>query len=245
VYYRGSSIPHEESIRMATAQATFTPALFDFLRELRLNNEREWFHHNKARYEADVRDPALLFIEAIGPSLRKLSGHLVADPRPVGGSLFRVHRDIRFSSDKSPYKTAVGMSFGHDQGRMGAAPGLYLHLEPGDSFGGGGVHMPDAAALTRVRDAIVGNTAGWKRVVSDQRFGLMYGNMGEALKRAPQGYDADHPFVDDLKRKGHTWHVSFSEADVCAPRFMDAYVEACGAAGAFHRFMAKALGVPW
>jgi uncharacterized protein (TIGR02453 family) len=230
---------------MATGTAHFSPALFDFLRELRLNNDRAWFQKNRARYEADVRDPALRFIEAAAPGLRKLSSHLVADPRPIGGSLFRVNRDIRFSSDKSPYKTAVGMSFGHDRSRSGPAPGLYLHLEPGDSFGGGGIHMPDSATLKRIRDAIVADTGAWRKVVSDPRFGPMHRNMGEALKRAPQGYDPEHPFVEDLKRKSQTWHVAFSEAEVCALGFLDAYLDACRAAGAFHRFMAKALDAPW
>src|SRR5437660_5093902 len=119
----------------------FSPGLFDFLRELRAHNNREWFQKNKARYEREAREPALRFIEDVGPQLRKLSTHLMADPRPVGGSLFRINRDIRFSADKSPYKTNIGVGFGHEgAGRSGAAPGLYLHLAPGESFGGGGVH---------------------------------------------------------------------------------------------------------
>ena len=230
---------------MPKATAYFSPALFDFLRELRVNNERIWFTANKARYERDVRTPALRFVEAAAPGLRRISAHLVADPRPVGGSLFRINRDIRFSKDKSPYKTAVGMSFGHDQGGMGAAPGLYVHLEPGESFVGGGVHMPDTATLTRIRDAIVADTPAWKRIVGDARFAPLHENMGESLKRAPQGYDPGHPFVDDLKRKGHTWHARFSEEEVCAPGFLDAWLDACRHANGFHRFLAKALGVAW
>ena len=230
---------------MTTATAYFSPALFDFLRELRMNNDREWFQRNRSRYETDVRDPALRFVEAVGPGLRRLSTHLVADARPVGGSLFRIHRDIRFSKDKSPYKTAVGMSFGHDQGGMGAAPGLYLHLEPEESFAGGGVHMPDTAALTRIRDSIVRETATWRRITDDTTFAPMYTNMGDALKRVPPGYDAAHPFADDLRRKGHTWHVMFGEAEVCSPAFLDSYLDACRAAQPFHRFMARALGVTW
>ena len=230
---------------MATKQAYFGPGLFDFLRQLRKNNNRDWFQANKARYERDVRGPALRFIEDVGPRLRQISRHLVADPRPVGGSLFRIHRDIRFSADKSPYKTAVGMSFGHDRGRVGPAPGLYLHLEPGESFAGGGVHMPDGPTLKRIRDAIAGGTTAWKRIVSDATFAPMVENMGEALRRAPQGYDPNHPFVDDLKRKSYTWHVRFSEPDVCATGFMDHYIEACRAATPFHRFMATALGTTW
>lgn len=230
---------------MATTEATFTPELFDFLRELRLNNDRDWFQRNKARYESTVRAPALRFVEAVGPRLATLSPHLVADPRPVGGSMFRINRDIRFSSDKSPYKTAVGMSFGHDMGRDRPAPGLYLHLEPGESFGGGGVHMPDGPALTRIRDAIVADTPAWSAIVGEAQFAPMYTNAHEALKRVPRGYDAAHPHEADLRRKSFTWHARFTEDEVCDPGFLDAYVDACAVATPFHRFMAAALDVLW
>jgi uncharacterized protein (TIGR02453 family) len=230
---------------MAASRSSFSPALFDFLRELRANNDREWFQRNKERYESDVRAPALQFVTDVGPRLRTISKHVVADPRPVGGSMFRINRDIRFSTDKSPYKTAVGMSFGHDHGRDGPAPGYYLHLEPGESFAGGGVHMPDTATLNRVRDAIVADTRGWKRIVEDPAFAPMFTLMGEALKRVPQGYDPAHLYVEHLKRKGYTWHVMFTEADVCARDFMDRFVEACRTAAPLSRFLAKAVGVAW
>src|SRR6202165_1193173 len=96
--------------RMSAKQSHFTPGLFDFLRQLKKNNNRDWFQKHKARYESEVRDPALRFINDVGPGLKKISPHLVADPRPVGGSLFRINRDIRFSADKSPYKPNLGMS---------------------------------------------------------------------------------------------------------------------------------------
>jgi uncharacterized protein (TIGR02453 family) len=223
----------------------FTPALFDFFRELRANNDREWFQRNKSRYEQDVRGPALRFIEAAGPGLRRISKHVVADPRPVGGSMFRINRDIRFSSDKSPYKTALGMSFGHDRGREGPAPGYYLHIAPDESFAGGGVHMPDTATLTRIRDAIVADARTWKRIVEAPEFAPMFTYYGELLKRAPQGYPADHPLVDHLRRKSFTWHTSFSEPQVCAPDFLDRFLDACRTANPYTRFLAAALGVAW
>ena len=223
----------------------FSPALFEFLRELRANNDRAWFQGNKQRYEKDVRAPALRFVEAVGPALHGISRHVVADPRPVGGSLFRINRDIRFSADKSPYKTAVGMSFGHDRGREGAAPGYYLHLEPGESFAGGGVHMPDTATLTHIRDAIVADERTWKRVLDDPAFAPLFTPMTEMLKRAPAGYDPVHPQVEHLKRKSFTWHARFTEKQVCAADFIDRYVEVCRAASPFHKFLAKALGTAW
>jgi uncharacterized protein (TIGR02453 family) len=226
-------------------QSYFTPQLFDFLRELKANNNRDWFQTNRARYDSLVRDPAFRFITDVGLGLKRISSHLVADPRPVGGSLFRVNRDIRFAADKSPYKTAVGMSFGHDRGREGPAPGLYLHLEPVESFAGGGIHMADTATLTRIRDAIVADAATWTATVTDPEFAPAFVSMGETLKRSPQGYDPNHPLVEDLKRKSYTWHAHFSEAEVCSPDFMDGYLAACRKAAPFTRFLAGALGAPW
>jgi len=227
------------------AEPAFTPALFDFLHDLRAHNDRAWFQRNRQRYEDDVRGPALRFVAAVEPAMRGISRHVVADPRPVGGSLFRINRDTRFSADKSPYKTAVGMSFHHERGRHGAGPGYYLHIAPGESFGGGGVYMPDTPALTRIRDAIVCDARGWSRIVEAPAFAPAFTPMGEVLKRAPQGYDPQHPHVEWLKRKSFVWHVPFSDADVCAPDFMERYVDACRTARPLHAFLARALGVPW
>jgi len=226
-------------------QAYFTPELFEFLRKLKKNNTRDWFLKNKSRYEEVARDPALRFISDIGPALRKISPHLRADARPVGGSLFRINRDIRFSADKSPYKTWLAMGFGHDGRKEAAAPGSYLHLEPGTSFAGGGIHMPDTSTLTKIRDAIVKDSAGWRRAIAEKKGGPIYQNTHEKLKRSPQGYDPNHPLVEELKRKEFTWHVTYSEADACRPDFMDRFLEACRAASPFDRFLAKAVGVPW
>ena len=119
-------------------------ALFDFLRELKANNERPWFEANKARYRAEVRDPMLDFIAAFAEPLSEISPHFRADPRPNGGSLFRIYRDTRFSKDKTPYKTNVGAHFRHEAGKDAHAPGFYLHLEPGMCFAGCGIWHPDS-----------------------------------------------------------------------------------------------------
>ena len=128
-------------------KAHFTPALFRFLGELRLHNDREWFERSKERYLLDVRDPMLRFISDFAPVLRKIAPCLVADPSPVGGSLFRLHRDTRFSSDKTPYKTNVAAHFRHEAGRGVHGPGCYLSLAPDEVTVGGGVWHPEADAL--------------------------------------------------------------------------------------------------
>ena len=107
----------------------FGPELFAFLRELKANNDREWFNANKDRYENDLLEPALAFIEDFGLRLPQLSPHLVADARRQGGSLFRIYRDTRFARDKSPYKTQAGIYFRHERSKDAHSPGLYLHPE--------------------------------------------------------------------------------------------------------------------
>ncbi len=123
----------------------FTPELFQFLRELRRHNDRKWFLQNKERYEIAVRDPFLRLIADLGPLLKKFSPHFLADPSPVGGSMMRICRDLRFSKDKTPYKTSVSAHSGHESAMDGASPAFYLHLEPGNSSIGGGVWRPPPA----------------------------------------------------------------------------------------------------
>src|SRR5215467_1446961 len=113
-----------------TNNAHFSRDLFKFLKELRENNDREWFTENKQRFESSVRDPFLRFISDFAPLLHGISAYFVADPRPSGGSLFRIYRDIRFSEDKSPYKTHIAAHFRHVASKKGIqAPGFYLHFD--------------------------------------------------------------------------------------------------------------------
>jgi uncharacterized protein (TIGR02453 family) len=236
----------EEDLPMRAGQGHFTPALFAFLRELAANNNRTWFLANRGRYEAEVRDPTLGFIGDVGPHLLEISPHLVADPKPVGGSMFRINRDTRFSRDKSPYRTAVGISFRHDQvGRGQPDPGFYLRLAPGGAVAAGGLYHADTATLKRVRDAIVTDPAGWRRATTGGRFAPMFGPAAESLRRLPHGYDPQHPFAEDLRRKDYVWHVSFTEQEACAPDLLDRYLEACRAASPFSRFLSGALGLEW
>jgi uncharacterized protein (TIGR02453 family) len=225
--------------------AHFTPALFTFLRELRANNNREWFQANRARYEEHARDPMLRFIADFSTHLRDISTHFLADPRPVGGSLFRIYRDTRFSSDKRPYKTMLAAQFRHASGRDVHAPGFYLHLEPDNVFCGGGLYHPDASALAKVRTAIVKKPREWKRATTVDAFTDQATLGGEQLKRPPKGFDPAHPLIEDLKRKDYVWIVQFDEASACAPGFIDRFAGTCRAAAPLVRFLTQAVGQPW
>ncbi len=229
----------------ASPSSHFKPALFAFLEDLKKNNRRDWFQANKQRYEEEVRQPAQQFISDFGPHLRKISRHFMADPRPSGGSLFRIYRDVRFSKDKSPYKTHIGIQFRHKKARDVHAPGFYLHLEPGNVFAGIGIWHPDSPSLGRIRKAIVSQSARWKRITGSSRFREHFKVGGEALKRAPKGYDPDHPLIDDLKRKDFVAFATFGQRDATSPDFLERYATACRAGASFVRFLCDAVGVPF
>jgi uncharacterized protein (TIGR02453 family) len=223
----------------------FAPALFRFLRDLRKNNDRDWFAAHKEIYERDVKQPALEFISSFTGPLRKISPHLVADARPVGGSLFRLHRDMRFGADKRPYKTEVGIQFRHASDDDVHAPSFYLHLAPGDVFAGAGVWRPGGAALAELRDAIVASPAAWRRASAGRGFTERWALRAEYQQRLPRGYDPNHPCADDLRRKDFLAITGFSERDACAPDFSGRLADAWRASAPLMRFLTRALDLPW
>jgi len=212
--------------------------LFAFLGELRRHNNREWFNANKDRYLAEVREPMVAFIASIAAPLARISRQIRVDPRPSGGSLMRIYRDTRFSRDKTPYKTNVGIHFGLDAPKDAETPGYYLHLAPGDVFMGAGIWHPGADSLRAVREAIVKNPQGWKQA---RRVGLTHGE--STLKRPPRGFDPDHPLIDDIKLLSFTSGARFTEAQACAPDFATRFVAACGRQTPLMRFLARAMGL--
>lgn len=224
---------------------TLKPALFDFLRELKDNNERPWFEANKARYIADVRDPMLDFIAAFAEPLAAISPHFVADPRANGGSLFRIYRDTRFSPDKRPYKTNVGAHFRHVAGKDAHAPGFYLHLDTEACFAGCGIWSPGSEALAQIRNTIAENPAGWKRITQAAAFRDNFSMMGQSLKRPPRGFDAGHPLIEDLKRKDYVARTRFDEADAVQPDFLQRFTEIVRSGAEFVKFLSRAVGVPF
>ncbi len=229
---------------MAT-QRSFSPALFTFLRDLEANNERDWFKANKQRYERTIKEPGLRFVDDFAPHLAKISPHFVADSRPVGGSMFRIYRDVRFSKDKSPYKTNTGFQFRHEAGKDAHAPGFYLHLEPGGVFSGVGLWQPDATTARKIREAIVDDPSRWKRVTRSKRFLGVYALEGESLKRPPRGFEPDHPLIEDLKRKDFIASTRLTQKAVTSPGFVGEYAKLCKAAAPFMEFLCDAVGVPF
>ena len=228
-----------------TEQASFGPELFSFLTDLRANNNKEWFQANRHRYEEQLLEPALAFINAFAPRLEKISPYFRADARPSGGSLFRIYRDTRFSKDKSPYKTNLGIHFRHERAKDVHAPGYYLHIGPDEVFAGGGIWHPASEAATGIREAIVADPESWRRATRSGAFAKQLELGGDSLKRVPPWADAEHVFADDLKRKDFFGSARLSQSDVIAPGFVDEYARLCEAAAPLMRFLCAALAVPY
>lgn len=216
----------------------FTPESFAFLRELRENNNREWFAQNKQRYEREVRDPALRFISDFGPHLSRIAPRLVADPRR---SMFRIYRDTRFSRDKSPYKTHVGIHFFHEKAKAAASvPGFYLHISPGECFAAAGIWHPDPGSLAKVRQAIAAKSPDWLRIKKSK-----LPIEGGSLKRPPRGFAADHPLIDDLKRTDFVTSIRLKDADLTSPNFLATFDRTCKKMTPLVAFVAKSLRLSW
>lgn len=227
--------------KAAKDRPRFDRATLAFLKELAANNDREWFATNKPRYEAAVLDPALAFIEAMGPKVEKISAHFLAVPKRSGGSLMRVYRDTRFGHDKSPYKTNIGIQFRHELGKDVHAPGFYVHIEPAGCFLGAGIWHPEPAALAAIRGAIVEQPGVWKRARDHTPFAARFELAGSSLQRPPRGFSAEAPHLDDLKRKDFIAICTIDEHDIVAADFESRVHERFMAAKPLMRFLCKSL----
>jgi uncharacterized protein (TIGR02453 family) len=203
---------------------TFSPATLRFLRGLKAHNTRPWFEAHRAEYEAVVKAPMLALIEALDVRLARIAPEIVGDPKR---SMFRIYRDIRFSADKSPYKTHAACWFFHRDGSravgreaVGGGAGFYFQIAPGDSFVGGGMWMPPKEALRRIRDAIADDAPGFTRIVTDPRLERRFdGLSGEAmLQRVPRGFAPDHPAARWLRFQSFVTGRSLSDTQAVSAR---------------------------
>jgi uncharacterized protein (TIGR02453 family) len=224
--------------------AYFSPQLFSYLKELKENNTREWFAENKDRYESLIREPALRFIEDFREPLHHISPHFEANAKTVGGSLFRIHNDVRFSKDKTPYKTHVGIHFRHERAKDAHSPGFYLHLEPGNCFTGAGLWRPETKLAYDIRGFIADHADDWSSITGDSGFATNFALQGDSLKRPPKGFDPDHRLMEDLKRKDFIAISTFTQRDVTSGTFPKKLHDRLALSGDFMRYLCRAVGVP-
>ncbi len=223
----------------------FSSDTFAFLRELKANNSKEWFNQHKDDYEQLVRTPALQLIGDMQPLLAELSPRMVAAPKKVGGSLMRVHRDTRFGKDKTPYKTNIGIQFRHFMGKDVHAPGFYLHIADDECFFGAGIWRPDGPSLSKIRSFIDENPRGWQKAITGDDFRQCYTLRGDALVRPPKGFKADHPLIEDLKRKDFIAISPCDPADVVKADFVKHCFEQFKRADEYMYYLCTALELPY
>lgn len=189
-----------------------------FLKDLKKNNNRQWFEQHRKRYEQCKEDILLLTdklikgIAAFDPSF----AHLKAKE-----CTFRINRDVRFSKDKSPYKNNFASYFNR-QGKKGSGAGYYLHIEPGKSFAAGGLWMPEPAQLTKIRQEIDYNFKEWNKITANKAFKKLFteGIKGEALVRPPKGYNENNPAISFIKMKSFIVTTPFTDASVTNKNFV-------------------------
>ncbi len=223
----------------------FPEDFFTFFRELTSNNTRAWFNDNKSRYYESVVNPICEFIVAIAPRLEKISPHYVADPRPHGGSMFRIYRDTRFSKDKTPYKTHAACHFRHRAGRDAHAPGFYAHFALDGLMFGGGIWRPPSGHLASIREHIADNPAEWSRIRKSTAICRRGGIRGDSLVRPPRGFDPEHEHVEDLKRKSFYVMTEAGTSLAHGRELVNQTAAAFRAAARLNRFVTEALGLPF
>ncbi|MFT4257855.1 MAG: DUF2461 domain-containing protein [Pseudoxanthomonas sp.] len=220
----------------------FSDASFKFLRGLARHNDKAWFAAHKAQYEDHVRQPFLRLLTDLQPDLAAVSPHFRADPKTVGGSLFRIHRDARFSTDKSPYKSWQGARLYHERSRQVAAPSFYLHLQPGECFVGAGLWHPEPDTQRRIRQFIFDNPGSWKAAAHDAKFRRRFDfEQSEKLIRPPRGFPPEFEFIDDLKHRNFVFWRDIDDVAMTGPRLRKTLAADLAALGPFVDYLCAAL----
>jgi uncharacterized protein (TIGR02453 family) len=212
----------------------------DFLKRLKRNNNRPWFEKHKEEYEVSVKLPMQSLIAALHPHFDRFAPEFDVNPKR---SIFRIYRDVRFSKDKTPYKTHVAAHFvlrGKPKGIEGS--GYYMHVEPGEIFVGGGIYMPDNDQLKKIRKAIAGQPERFLSIVRQSKFKKTFGALeGEKLQRPPKGYEPDHPMAEWLKHKQFFVGTEWPESRCLKGKFAAEVATVFETATPLVRFLNEAL----
>jgi uncharacterized protein (TIGR02453 family) len=210
-----------------------------FLKQLKSNNNREWFKSHKSEYEDFVKLPMQSFIASLKPKMAKIAPEIDVNPKK---SMFRIYRDTRFSKNKQPYKTHVAAVF-HLRGNWQKSAGYYVHIEPGGIYVGGGIYMPDSEQMKKIRRAIADNPKEFLAIVGNASFSKKFGTLeGEKLQRVPLGFPKDHMMAEWLKYKSFYTGVEWEEKECYTPKFIDKVVGVYKDLLPLVRFLNSALG---
>ncbi|MCP5208386.1 MAG: DUF2461 domain-containing protein [Hahellaceae bacterium] len=224
----------------------FPVEFFTFFEKLKQNNNREWFTENKPAYEKYVVAPMQSFIVTFEPRLVGISPHFIASPKKVGGSMFRIHRDVRFAKDKRPYKEHAACQFRHEAGKDAHAPGYYLHLATDGVVAGAGVWLPAADKLLKIRQRIVDKASLWQQVLEAGEMRVFVeGIEGETLVRPPKGFSVEERHLQDIKRKSFIVKRRFSLQQAQSAEFLSEVADTYLSAAPLMRFLCAAVEVSY
>lgn len=204
--------------------SVFTPASIDFLSQLRENNTKEWFAERKSDYEQLVKQPSLSLISVMNERFEDLGVPYISSPK---ASMFRIHRDTRFSKNKAPYKTNIGLFFPYIRQKTEKkpieAPGLYVHIEPNEMFIGGGLYMPTPEQLRAIRERIADEWKDLEAIIKHPLFLNEFpdGLRGEQLQRIPRGFPADHAAGDLLRLKQYLVMCTLNQGQIFTEQIID------------------------
>lgn len=212
--------------------------IIDFLSDLKQNNDRDWFKENKAYYD-EARSEFVTMVEYLIPRLAVFNPGI--NNLQSKDTIFRIYRDVRFSKDKSPYKTQMGAYISPD-GRKSLYAGYYLHIEPGNSFIAGGSYCPQSDALKKIRSEIYYNIVEFKSIINNSKFKELFGEIqGSTLVRPPVGFPKDFDDIDLLKFKDYTIFNPIKDEFVADSKFLDKAVGIFEAMNPFNNFLNRAI----
>jgi uncharacterized protein (TIGR02453 family) len=217
-----------------------------YLRDLAAHNDRAWFEASAARREEDLVEPTRALVRGILAGLERPFPRITGSDAKAGGSSTRLHRDTRFGKDKRPFHTHVGLHFWHEKGRKMETPGFFLRIDPDEVLVATGMHGPEPGDLLKIRKAIDAAGDAWGKAVGAAAFRKAWGGLeGEALKRVPAPWPADHPHAEDLKRKDFTAFARWKPGEATKPGFADRVVQQWKASEPLMAFLCGALRLPW
>jgi len=213
-----------------------------FLKDLKQNNNREWFDHNRRRYEF-ARNNFIEFVQSLIDELSKFDSSIqLVRPKDC---IFRIYRDVRFSADKSPYKTNFGAFITKSGKKAMNIAGYYFHLEPNNSFAGGGIYMPMPPELKKIRYYIDLNFPDFLEILNSEGFAKIFGGLDNdpefLLNRLPKGYDGDNPAIEYLKFKSFTASKSLSDSELTNQNLLVRTIEIFRTLKPFNDFLNSAL----